>query len=92
MTKFPPKKINSFYGYRTLNSMKSQQAWDFSQKYSAKEMIKSGIILALFSLLGLAFPANSASLIISVALIVIAAILLIVRTERAIKIDAIKNT
>lgn len=40
---FPPKKINSFYGYRTTRSVKSQQAWDFAQRYSAKKMIMAGL-------------------------------------------------
>ncbi len=31
----PPKKINQLYGYRTKRSMKSKEAWDFSQIYSA---------------------------------------------------------
>ena len=34
----PPKKINEFYGYRTTRSRKSQEAWDFAQRYSAKLM------------------------------------------------------
>lgn len=25
---YPPKKINSFYGYRTTKSMSSQELWD----------------------------------------------------------------
>lgn len=29
----PPKKINSFYGYRTRLSMQSQLAWDYAQAY-----------------------------------------------------------
>ena len=33
---YPPKKINEFYGYRTTRSRKSQEAWDFAQRYSAK--------------------------------------------------------
>ncbi len=32
---FPPKSINSWYGYRTMESMKSTQKWSFAQKYSA---------------------------------------------------------
>lgn len=28
--KFPPKKINSRYGYRSVSSMKSQETWDFA--------------------------------------------------------------
>ena len=34
--KYPPKKINGLYGYRTTRSRKSQEAWDFAQRYSAK--------------------------------------------------------
>ncbi len=49
--KFPPKKINSLYGYRTKNSMKSQESWDFAQLYSAKLMLRFGAVLALISLL-----------------------------------------
>ena len=45
---WPPKKINMTYGYRTTRSMKSQSAWDFAQKYSAKWMtVLGGISLAL---------------------------------------------
>ena len=50
--KFPPKK-NSFYGYRTANSMKSQERWGFAQKYSAKEFIKYGVLFTLFAIPGL---------------------------------------
>ena len=45
MYRFPPKKINFFVGYRTPKSMDSQENWDFSQKYAASEMIKSGFAL-----------------------------------------------
>lgn len=53
MYKFPPKKINFFYGYRTMNSMKSQERWNFSQKFSAKELIKIGLLLLPVSFFGL---------------------------------------
>lgn len=33
---FKPKKINSWYGYRSQNSMKNQLSWDFAQKYASK--------------------------------------------------------
>ena len=33
---YPPKKINGLYGYRTTRSCKSQETWDFAQRYSAK--------------------------------------------------------
>ena len=38
----PPKKINDFYGYRTTRSRKSQESWDFAQRYSAKLMMVFG--------------------------------------------------
>ena len=41
---YPPKKINEFYGYRTTRSRKSQEAWDFAQKYSAKMMMVLGLV------------------------------------------------
>jgi len=47
--KYPPKKINSFAGYRTVRSMKSQEAWDFANRYSARLMLSCGIILLAVS-------------------------------------------
>ena len=41
--KYPPKKINEFYGYRTTLSRKSQEAWDFAQRYGAKLMTMFGL-------------------------------------------------
>lgn len=40
---FPPKKINSFYGYRTPRSMKNQENWDFAQKYAGQLMLSWGL-------------------------------------------------
>jgi len=34
--KIPPKKINSFFGYRTARSMKNQQTWDCAHRYLGK--------------------------------------------------------
>jgi len=31
-----PKKINSFFGYRTSRSMKNQQTWDCAHRYLGK--------------------------------------------------------
>ena len=40
---YPPKKINGLYGYRTTRSRKSQEAWDFAQRYSAKLITMFGL-------------------------------------------------
>ncbi len=43
--KYPPKKINHFYGYRTKTSMRSQEVWNFSQTLSAKKIQQLGVYL-----------------------------------------------
>ncbi len=85
MLKFPPKTINSIYGYRTSTSMKSQERWDFAQCYSAKEMIKSGAILALTSPLSLFYnPTEAIGTAVGLGLMLATVIIWIVKTERAI--------
>jgi uncharacterized membrane protein len=86
MKKFPPRQINGIYGYRTSSSMKSQDRWDFSQIYSANEMIKLGFLLLLTSLLGLVLNLNEVSEIaLGLVLMIIMVVLLVVRTEKAIQ-------
>jgi uncharacterized membrane protein len=46
---FPPKSINHFYGYRTSTSMKSQEVWDFAQRYSSVKLMQSAVLLMLFA-------------------------------------------
>ncbi|WP_121665476.1 SdpI family protein [Mesonia aquimarina] len=86
MYKFPPKEINSLYGYRTSKSMESQEKWDFSQRHSAVLLIKTGIIFCLISLLIFFINVSNEVLIIAETLVIlIGAVLLIIITERAIK-------
>lgn len=44
-TKYPPKKINHFSGYRTRRSMANQQIWDYANRLSAKMICRLGIML-----------------------------------------------
>jgi hypothetical protein len=86
MLKFPGKKINSSYGYRTFRSMENQQTWDFAQLYSAKESIKLGIILVLCSIIGIWYnPNKGITIILGLTFIIGPAIILITNVERAIK-------
>ena len=48
--KYPPKKINFFVGYRTCKSMKDSETWKFANKYSAKILIRQGLILLIISI------------------------------------------
>ncbi len=86
MLKFPPKKINTLYGYRTSSSMKSQESWDFSQKYSSIEMIKLGAFLTLCSTIGLIFkPDGKIGIFLGLGLMILMVVILLIRVERAIK-------
>ena len=49
--KRPAKEINWMYGYRTQKAMKSQESWDFAQKYFGKVCFRLGIGLIVFVLL-----------------------------------------
>lgn len=86
MVKFPPKKINYLYGYRTRSSMKSKSRWDFAQKYSAKQMIKSGGIMLLLSLLGYFINFSTLTAMnIGLGILLLVVFLLLFRVEKAIK-------
>ena len=87
MLKFPPKNINGVYGYRTRSSMKSQERWDFSQRHSAKEMIKWGVIMTLVSLLGLVLKTSEAvGVVVGIVITLFCTVILIMQTERALKV------
>ena len=86
MLKFPPKNINSLYGYRTSSSMKNQERWDFSQKYSAIEMIKLAVILTLSSVIGLIYnPDGELGMFLGLGLMILMVVILLIRVEKAIK-------
>jgi uncharacterized membrane protein len=84
--KFPPKKINSIYGYRTSRSMKNQENWDLAQRFSSQLMLKQGLILlaTAFLLEVLPIPMEVATLI-SMLLLVTSVIILFVQTEKRLK-------
>ncbi len=84
--RFPPKKINYFYGYRSPASMKNQKVWDFSQHYSGIKMFQSGLALVAISFLNL-FLNLSEGLQVSIglSLVIVPCIYLFFSTERAIR-------
>lgn len=48
---FPPKKINSLYGYRTNKSMKNQNIWNFSNSFFGKQFLIYASISLICALL-----------------------------------------
>ena len=84
--KFPPKKINGIYGYRTSRSMKSQENWDIAQRYSSRLMLKQGLVMLAIGGMLIALPIpDEVSAVISVALMIISVIVLFVQTEKKLK-------
>ncbi len=84
--KFPPKKINGIYGYRTSRSMKSQENWDIAQRFSSRLMLKQGLVmLAIAGLLNVLPLPEEVAAIISVTLLILSVIVLFVQTEKKLK-------
>jgi uncharacterized membrane protein len=84
--KFPPKKINMFYGYRTGSSMKNQQNWDYAQKYAVREMLRGGWIMVAFSLTGIIYSTSTLVETISGSILMtVIFIALFIRTERSLR-------
>lgn len=85
--KFPPKKINSFYGYRTKRSMASQEAWDYAQTFSSKLMLRFGAGLCLLSLLlkDIKLPKIEYELVAATSIIILVVVIMLVITEKELK-------
>lgn len=84
--KNPPKEINYLYGYRTQSSMKNQEVWDFSQRFSSQKMLESGIGIIILSFLPLFFNIDEViNIIISQLLCLGNCVYMIAATEKAIK-------
>ena len=83
---FPPRNINHIYGYRTKQSMESEENWQFAQTYSAKLMV---ILGASYVILGFGSSwlelSETLSGIISISMVVLGAVLLILKTESELK-------
>ena len=84
--RFPPRRVNGVYGYRTARSMKGQAQWDFAQRFSASEMMKVGAIQVLLAIAGSLFRMEEKSgSILGVAVLVLGTVWLVARVERAIR-------
>lgn len=83
---FPPKKINYLYGYRTQNSMKNLERWNFAQKLSSKLMMICGVLLLVTGIIGLIlFPDQSIINTIGIVESILLTLLLFIKTEFDLK-------
>jgi uncharacterized membrane protein len=86
MKLWPPKKINSLYGYRTPRSMKSQRAWEEANSYSADLLLWAGISTLLVQVCCLVAIGGHASILIPLGYYLTFIIISIVLTERRLKL------
>ena len=81
---FPPKKINSLYGYRTHRSMLNQDIWDFSNKlFTAALLLYSAICFAGALFIAYINPEQMQSWV-PMALLVLTLVVCIIKTEQGI--------
>lgn len=91
LMKNPPKKINSYYGYRTRRSVRSQETWDFAHYYFGKLWLVCGLVSLPISLVPLCLVLGKSEQVISVAGLIVLGIqtllllVTILLTERALK-------
>jgi len=83
--RYPPKKINDFYGYRTSRSKKSQAHWDYAQKESSKYIIQSGYYCLLTCALFILFETGKAGIWSAIILTTLYPFISVIQTEKALK-------
>jgi uncharacterized membrane protein len=83
--RYPPKKINDFYGYRTLRSKKSQTHWDFAQKKASKHLIQAGYYCLLGSVPFILFDFGEHAIWIVILIGTILPCIALIQIEKALK-------
>ena len=83
---FPPRNINSLYGYRTAASGRSQQHWDFAQRYSTNRMFEAAALLIICGVVMTRLElSHKTQLTLGLSLLLLFSAYMIVRTEFALK-------
>lgn len=83
--KFPPKRINWIYGYRTSYSMRSQEVWDEANRFSINLMIGMGIILSMIQMILYFTAKEKFQLIFTLILLVALFVAMMIITEKHLK-------
>ena len=84
--KWPPKKINHFYGFRTSTSMRNQEIWEFAQQYSSDKIQKLGGYTILLGVLAFFINFHQMWAIwVGIALVTLLPVLMIIQIEKELK-------
>lgn len=82
---YPPKAINSFYGYRTKKSVKNKENWDFANRTFTNYLLKFSLLLVIIQILIWFLLGGVYSVMISSFIWVIILILSVYLTEKKMK-------
>ena len=82
---FPPKKINSLYGYRTSSSKKNMETWKEANRYSANFSIIIAVLSILIGAVSYFLFEEENSVTITVITTVVLLILIVPFTESHLK-------
>lgn len=87
--KYYPKQINDFVGYRTPRSMRSQEAWDFANRYSSDLMLRCAVFAFFIQFLFYAILEAETALLFFVALWIGGLAFTILCTEKKLKTECL---
>lgn len=86
---FKPKKINSWYGYRTSRSVQNQKQWDLAQNYSVKLFLQFLTVTLFIQFIFYKIVENDGySSLLTTAVFVLISIIVIYKTEKKLKITS----
>jgi uncharacterized membrane protein len=83
--RLPPRKINRWYGYRTPRSMRSQEAWNRANAYSANALLITAGLLCFFQLIFYTLIGGKESIFWSAGALVMGVLATIPLTEMHLK-------
>jgi len=87
----PPKKISSYFGFRTMRSMKNINTWTFAHQFCGKILLRNGIVSLIITIMAmyLIFNETNENIVlygtIHTMLLVVFMILPIISTEKELK-------
>jgi uncharacterized membrane protein len=83
---YPPKNVNSIYGYRTPSSMKNGDTWKKANDYSSSLFLKLSICLVIIQVvMSLTIGVNLKTVVISCVLLTLSMPIIILFTENYLK-------
>jgi len=78
---FPPRGINSLYGYRTASAKRNEEAWHFANRYSANGLIIISAATVLLQSLDIRIVARGSAEMIAAVFMAVGIIAVIASTE-----------